>query len=185
MPRRKRRSRSRQPAAGAPGWVWMLFGLAIGLTVAFAIYVRDDGRVAQPAPAPQAASVVEDERERPPADAAPPKSKYDFYDLLPNFEVIVPEEDLEARLVVPSETPTRAGTYELQTGSFNAFEDADRMRARLALLGIESRVQRVSIDARTYHRVRIGPHDDLARVNALLDRLDEAGIVAITIRTGD
>ena len=38
-----------------------------------------------------------------------------------------------------------------------SFADADRVRAQLALLGVESKVQRVSIDNDTWHRVRIGP----------------------------
>ena len=41
--RKKRRStrQQKQKQSDYPGWVWMLFGLAIGLSVAFAIYVKD------------------------------------------------------------------------------------------------------------------------------------------------
>jgi len=53
------------------------------------------------------------------------------------------------------------------------------------LLGIESRIQRVSIDDKTYHRVRIGPTRDLDNLNALRDRLRQAQIDVLRIRLGD
>jgi cell division protein FtsN len=77
------------------------------------------------------------------------------------------------------------GTYVLQAGSFAALTDADRRRAELALLGIESRVQRVSIDERTYHRVRVGPMDDLDKLNLVREQLRQAQIDVLRIRLGD
>ena len=51
--------------------------------------------------------------------------------------------------------------------------------------GIESKIQRVTIDDRTYHRVRIGPIDDLDELNVLRSRLRAAQIDALRIRLGD
>ena len=73
----------------------------------------------------------------------------------------------------------------LQAGSFSEFTDADRRRATLALQGIESRIQRVTIDDKTYHRVRIGPIDDLDQLNVLRARLRAANIDVLRIRLGD
>ena len=73
----------------------------------------------------------------------------------------------------------------LQAGSFTLFEDADRRRAELALHGIESQIQRVSIDDRVFHRVRIGPTDDLDELNLLRSRLRAAQIDVLRIRLGD
>ena len=90
---------------------------------------------------------------------------------------------------VPADTEPRAivepGLYVLQAGSFSRYEDADRRRAELALQGIESSIQRVTIDDRTYHRVRIGPIDDLDQLNMLRSRLRAARIDALRIRLGD
>ena len=77
------------------------------------------------------------------------------------------------------------GLYVLQAGSFTEYEDADRRRATLALQGIESKIQRVTIDDNTYHRVRIGPIDDLTELNVLRSRLREAQIDVLRIRLGD
>jgi hypothetical protein len=41
-PVRKRKARrSTRQQNDYPGWMWMLFGLAIGLSVAFAIFMKD------------------------------------------------------------------------------------------------------------------------------------------------
>jgi cell division protein FtsN len=59
------------------------------------------------------------------------------------------------------------------------------VRAQLALQGIESRVQRVSVDADTWHRVRVGPISDLEELNRVRTRLREAEMDVLVIRVGD
>ncbi|NCF24830.1 MAG: SPOR domain-containing protein [Gammaproteobacteria bacterium] len=174
-----------------PGWVWMLFGLAIGLSVAFAIYVRDERPASAPPAARQPASLesaIDDNGETPPPGTAPeePKeSRFTFYDMLPNFEVVIPEQEPDVTADVEPRAVVTPGLYILQAGSFTRFEDADRRRAELALQGIESNIQRVMIDDRTYHRVRIGPTDDLDELNMLRSRLRAAKIDVIRIRLGE
>ena len=64
--------------------------------------------------------------------------------------------------------------------------EAGETEIRLSVLqGIESRVQRVSIDDKTYHRVRIGPTRDLDELNVLRSRLRAARIDVLRIRLGD
>ena len=59
--RRKRRaSRAKKKNQDFPGWLWMLFGLAIGLSVALAVYMRDQpvaDQVVATKPAAAAATV--------------------------------------------------------------------------------------------------------------------------------
>ena len=73
----------------------------------------------------------------------------------------------------PSETVADAGSvYVLQVGSFRSLDDADGMRARLALLGLEAVVQTVAIDGETaWHRVRVGPYTELRALNRARIRL--------------
>ncbi|HKL61730.1 MAG TPA: SPOR domain-containing protein, partial [Woeseiaceae bacterium] len=110
------------------------------------------------------------------------ESRFDFYEMLPRFEVVVPEEEPHARPDNRPDLPTEPGTYVLQAGSFGAYEDADRMKAQLALQGIPSRIQRVAIDERTYHRVRVGPVSDMEELDDLRRRLREAEIEVLMIR---
>ncbi len=162
----------------------MLFGLTVGLAVAAAIYVNDR-RVAPEAdldlaPAPQAK--VESKK---PAAPEASKPRFDFYEMLPKFEIVIPEQDLDARPDVTPAAVETPGAYVLQAGSFSTFEDADRMKARLALLGVKSRIQKVSIDDRDFHRVRIGPLEDLSELNRTRDTLRDARVEVMVIRVAD
>ena len=169
----------------------MLFGLGIGLSVALAIYIDDRtaGSPAGSAPdVPQSlpepvASAMDDNGEA--APAAAPERRFDFYDMLPNFEVIIPEQEPDVSADNEPKAVVNPGVYVLQVGSFSEYVDADRRRAELALHGIESRIQRVTIDDKTYHRVRIGPTDDLQKLNVLRSRLRQAKIDVLRIRIGD
>jgi cell division protein FtsN len=167
----------------------MCFGLAVGLSVAAAIYVSDRqlGSPLQTGSAPPAvpekpapAARVEEQETEP-----DPASRFDFYELLPKFEVVIPEEDLHAHPDVAARPVESPGVYVLQAGSFSGFADADRMKARLALLGIVSRIQKVSIDEKSYHRVRIGPIDSLDQLNTMRQSLREARIEVMVIQVAD
>jgi len=190
MAKRKRKRTRKTQQEEYPGWMWMLFGLAIGLSVAFAIYMKDRGAlVPQQAVAGQPASMaapMEQSGEEPEVDdGESAEPRFSFYDMLPNFEVIIPEQEPDVSRDTPVATIQEPGTYVLQAGSFTELADADRRRAELALLGIESRVQRVMIDDRTYHRVRIGPMNDLDQLNLIRSRLHHASIDVLRIRLGD
>ena len=105
--------------------------------------------------------------------------------MLPKFEVIIPDQEPDVTQDSVMEAVDEPGLYVLQAGSFTRYEDADRRRAELALQGIESRIQRVTIDDRTFHRVRIGPIDKLEELNRIRRRLREADIDVLRIRLDD
>ena len=192
MARRKRKTDE------APGWVWMLFGLGIGLIIALGVYMNTGTTSNEVVPVPVAAQplepeVVEPEPEAEPepvvASEEPPAStagedpeRFGFFDLLPNFEVIIPEvETAQPRTQEVAEIAD-PGVYVIQAGSFLTEADAEAQRARLALLGIESRIQRVSIDERRFHRVRIGPIEDLDELNSIRSRLLGGGVDSMIMR---
>lgn len=112
--------------------------------------------------------------------------KYDFYQMLPNFEVVVPEKDKEVKRDMPAAARVeRPGVYVLQAGSYRNEADADRVRAQLAMQGIDAKVQRVAVDADVWHRVRIGPITKLDDLNRLRKQLQAADVDALVIRVGD
>jgi cell division protein FtsN len=112
--------------------------------------------------------------------------KYDFYHMLPNFEVVVPEKDKDVKRDLPAAAKIeRPGVYVLQAGSYRNEADADRVRAQLALQGVDARVQRVAVDADVWHRVRIGPISNLDELNKVRRQLRAAEVDALVIRVGD
>ncbi|QYZ65876.1 MAG: cell division protein [Gammaproteobacteria bacterium (ex Lamellibrachia satsuma)] len=122
-----------------------------------------------------------------------PQPRFDFYSILPEMEVVIPEDE-----IIESETPAKPATpprpdekpaaiqgvsYILQMGSFRKHADADRMKARLALIGIEAEIQKVSINNRdTYHRVRSGPYNNHQRLNGALKLAKENRISTLVIK---
>ena len=194
--RRRKSSRSTKRQNDTPGWLWGVFGLAIGLSVAAAVYVKDR-QIASPGAGqaiPQATPVKTERRDRPAEDTnardpvssagESPGQRFTFYEMLKRSEVVVPDEEPVAgnegavAIVEP-------GVYVLQVGSFSTSEDADRRRAELALHGIESRIQKASVNGRIYYRVRIGPTDDLDHLNMIRSRLRAANIDAVRLREVD
>lgn len=181
--RRKKVRRSKnQPMAG---WVWMLFGLAIGLSVSAVVYFKDnlpswparEAKQSAPAKLGRARAKIEPE--------AAPESRFTFYEMLPKFEVIIPEEDKAVRPDANPDPVDTPGIYVLQAGSYSSFTDADRAKAQLAMLGVSSRIQKVSIDDKVYHRVRIGPVENLTELNSLRQRLRQAEVEVMVIRVGE
>lgn len=162
-----RKAPSRQPGrhAGGARWPWFGAGVCVGAAAAAALLLYEPGAAA---PGPRARSA---------GPAAPAEApRFEFYTLLPEKEIAIPEAELNAPAPAPSgvasapqppgmpappgapEVPAQSVRYLLQVGSFRRLEDADRLKARLALMGLQSSIQTVSIDGtETWHRVRVGP----------------------------
>ena len=179
-----------QPGAFS-GWAGLALGLALGLAVAVVVYLKDhrpDSLVAGAAkPDKKKARAGEPSyAEGGEAGGGEQAAKsYDFYDMLPKFEVVVPEKDKDVRPDTRPVPETRPGTYVLQAGSYKNYADADRVRAQLALQGIESKVQKVSVDSDTWHRIRIGPISKLDELNRMRQTLRKADVDVLVIRVGD
>jgi len=188
---RKRRSRRPPKQTDYPGWLWMLFGLAIGLSVAFAVYVKDrtpdEATVAAGPELANLKSAIDDNGESPLESGSieSPKERFDFYTMLPAFEIVIDDEEPDVNEDVEPQAIDEPGVYLLQAGSFSTHKDADRRRANLALQGIVSRVQRARVNDRDYFRVYIGPIDDLDELNVTRSRLRAAKIDIMRIRLGD
>ncbi len=180
----------RAPARFA-GLAWAVCGLAVGLGVAAVVYIKDHRPDAPSLSASKSGKRKLRNTEAPESDSGEsggldePVKSYDFYDQLPKFEVVVPEKEKDVKRDVRDVPETRRGTYVLQAGSYKNFADADRVRAQLALQGVESKVQKVSVDNDTWHRIRIGPISKLDDLNKLRATLRKADVDVLVIRVGD
>lgn len=164
--------------APAPGWIWLIAGFAMGF--AAAVLLKLGGEVRNPSVNAQQEVATDKSGDE---DNGP---RFDFYKMLPNFEVVIPEQDKDVRRHGDVASIDKPGTYVLQAGSFKTFSEADKLKATLALLGVESRIQKVTIDNdQTWHRVRVGPYSDLEQLNNTRRRLAENDLQALIIRVGD
>lgn len=182
----------RKPRGGFSGGLGVACGLAIGLGIAGIVYLKDRHADSPTVPTAKAVHGKKTRGAEPPDAEADdtgvpeaPATPYDFYSKLPKFEVVVPEKDHDVKPDVRGVPETRRGTYVLQAGSYKNFADADRVRAQLALQGVESKVQKVSVDNDTWHRIRIGPVAKLEELNRLRTLLRKADVDVLVIRVGD
>ena len=79
--------------------------------------------------------------------------------------------------------PSTAPQVTLQVGSFRRYEEADRRKAELALLGYAATVQAANVNGETWHRVKIGPMPD-AEARKLRDRLKAVGMNPMLVKGG-
>jgi cell division protein FtsN len=173
-----------------PGWIWMLAGLIIGLFVALLVYIKDNssGKLIISETVAKVFQKQNDTRDVKKNNATKPpepvnnKPKFDFYTILPELEVAIPELEL-LKETNSSKTNAKNQQYMLQAGSFKKFAEADKLKARLALQGIEANIQKVKInDTDTWHRVRIGPLNNISSLNKVRRRLRSLGIASIVVR---
>ena len=170
---------------------------------------------AQPAPPPEAARNAEKQAEKAKA-AAPEKGKagerprFEFYSILPGDSE---GKGAEAKGKAPAPAPAAAAptppppaqtaaakpgsspaspkphsgeSYWLQAGAFSEEREADNLKARIALTGLEAAVRPVSIpDKGTLYRVRLGPYQSLEDANRIKTTLVQNGVNATIIRTAD
>jgi cell division protein FtsN len=185
-------SKRRPGSSGLSGMAGFVCGLALGLAVALGVYLFDRRTEARLASQQTAAPMIRDEgkAQTKPAPASQEDTEtqeFDFYEMLPKYEVVIPEQDARggaapAVVAGPVEKP---GAYILQAGSFRNFKDADRVRALIAMQGVESKVQKVTIDKDTWHRVRVGPITNLQKLEDTRSKLRQAQIDALVIRVGE
>ena len=73
-------------------------------------------------------------------------------------------------------------TYFVQAGAFKSAADADAQKAKLSMMGIESKVSEREQAGRAIFRVRSGPFDDKDQAEKIKARLDANGMDAALVR---
>jgi cell division protein FtsN len=101
---------------------------------------------------------------------------FDFYTILPKKELVVPEYEAKTRVREEQVGKHKKTNYILQAGSYTDMKDADELKAKLALMGIESKIQKAKVESVTWYRVKIGPYSQIGSVNKLMSRLQKNGM---------
>lgn len=160
---------TRKQKNSLPGYVWLLSGLAIGLFIAFIVYLDK-----QPENTKDFGSAVQQELEKlkkqtkkdsttKTKTSEKKEQKFNFYTILPELEVLIPESetrppDSTSETIDKTITNATKKQYVLQVGSFQNINDAEKLKANLAFLGLEANIQHVTVNRQAWHRVRTGPY---------------------------
>ncbi len=154
-----RRMTAPRDRGGFGGTTGLVAGLMLGGLVAFFAYQKGKEvgatTAAESQPVKKPASVRAAEQDAatpPPADTI----DYTFYDRLKEQDVKVPgkREAAPAASVPLDDEP---GLYLVQVVSLPRLDDAEAVRAQLALKGYEAKLATVEVAGVTWHRVVIGP----------------------------
>ena len=191
---------TRKQKKSLPGYMWLLSGLAIGLFVAFIIYLdkqpeneKDFGTAVQQELEKlkqQAKKPAESNKANKSADSKGKKEqKFNFYTILPELEVLIPESETRPPEVKDKTASTSKSTrtsksgkqYVLQVGSFQNLNDAEKLKANLAFLGLEANIQHVTVNKQSWHRVRTGPYQDKQQLYKNQNLLKQNDIDAISM----
>lgn len=192
--KRSGRRKGRASAANRQnGWLWLAGGLVLGAMLGYLGYLLQAGTAQPTADPPAAATPIEPPAPPKPqvkpaaaerSEPAPAKNRFEFYTLLPEMEMQISDERFKEALKEPPKK-TEDGPYILQVGSFRRMEEADSLKARLAFLGIEAKIQTVVIrDDDIWYRVRVGPYDSLRDLGQARTRLQRNDIDFMVLRIG-
>jgi len=175
---------------GGPMGVGILIGLLLGLCIALgvALYINKGAnpfvQKAKPTEAAGRETPAAETSQTPssadkPAKTAEVKPRFDFYKILPGTEEAVTDKEFKRMPRASSKE-----VYFLQVAAFQNPADADNLKARLALAGIETRIQTATLpDGKVWHRVRVGPfsnQDELGKSRAALKENNlEANLIKV------
>ncbi len=163
------------------------FVLGMGLAFGFAIYLnRSESpflakeipatqKDLKPIPAAKSARAP-DSTASPSSAGSPPKTTFDFYEILPGKQ-----DPMPAR---PADDAAAKERVFLQAGSFQNSADADNLKARLALAGIEAQITTAHLPgSKIWHRVRLGPYENAEEAQVVQSTLKGMEIQANMIRS--
>lgn len=176
MPRDYKPRTTREKKKSLPGYIWLLSGLAIGLFIAFIVYLDK-----QPESNKDFGSAVQEELQKIKQQAKKKNTaktetttekdqKFNFYTILPELEVLIPESETRPPersaetkhkiITNKASKPSKNKQYVLQVGSFQNLSDAEKLKANLAFLGLSANIQHVTVNKQAWHRVRTGPYNN-------------------------
>jgi len=177
---------SRKKKTPIAGWWWLLTGLLVGGFMMFLsnlqettntttnnskkTIIKQDVRDVKK-PAPIAAKTIDSQQPR-----------FDFYQILPEMEIVIPQHEIEERRRMEGTGKSNPGTFIIQVGSFRNPEQADTLKAQIAMLGVESSVQKVDQSGSVWYRVKSGPYTSFQKVDKIQNRLHQNHIDSIAIK---
>lgn len=161
---------------------WILIGSLIVVFVAFLVYLKSKTttetavlvKSTETTPAKVDVAAVKKEEK-----AAPEEPKFDYYTILPNAEIVVPDHEIKSRVREELVGKVKSTQYTVQAGAFRDFKDADHLKTKLLDMGIASTIEKAKVGNVVWSRVKLGPYAQLNSVEQVKARLRKSGIDAM------
>jgi cell division protein FtsN len=198
------KSAAPRKGGGSPLLTGLLIGMVIGVGLAAGLawylmkspspFVQNEQVIVQPPAAKTATPTgATTPAATPPATAAAVgegKPRFEFYKVLTDKTDAAGASgkpvDKTATVKAPVEPGKPASASEpqfLQAGSFPSADDAEKLKAKLALLGLEANIQIAAIpDKGVWHRVRVGPYKNADEMNKARALMKQNGVDATPTR---
>jgi len=173
--------RANKTSSGSPFLSGFLIGFLLGIvaSVALTIYIKgdtspfEDKKINAP--------IMETSKNQSTSELVPNVKEaddLDFYTILPETESAVTVKEIN-----DADIKVKMDRYFLQIGSFKKEADADNLKAKLALRDFEAVVQTANIAEKgTWHRVRVGPLNNVDSINKMRNQLTANSFTADLIK---
>lgn len=182
---KKKKTSSAKQSSGLPSWFWLFTGLVSGLFIAFLFYLSDITPNSDPAnnspkdnaAEPDLTRQIREQAERlRDGKEALIKPKFEFYTRLPELKIETPKRPLTKKSSEPGKR------FMLQAGSFKVLDDADSLKAKLIMQGLDVKIQSVTDNKGTsWHRVQVGPYMSQNKLNKAQDILANNNIPSMLL----
>jgi hypothetical protein len=192
----KRTGRSRsdhQPKSNMGLGLWLVGISFIILFVVGLVYIISSLSNKSPEPTTIVTSTLGIDKEissvkeelKPEFKLEPKLPQFDFYTILPEKEVVVPEYEIKTRMREQLVGKAKNTHYVMQAGSFKTYKEAERLKIKLATMGLDSNIQKGMAGTQKWYRVNMGPYAQTDSINTIRARLRQNGIDAIITEVGD
>jgi len=167
-------------------FIGILIGLVLGLSIALVVawYINKmpnpfrEKPQAPPPPKAEAPKALPKAADSAVADKGP---RFTFPEILKGEGA--EKSASKSEKAEKTSTPTAKEAFFLQAGSFQNAPDADNLKARLALVGIEASIQTTNLpDKGIWHRVRVGPYTDVEELNRIRSILKQNGVDSALVK---
>ncbi len=176
----------RQAKPPVPGWIWLITGCLLGAFVMFLLHVSKIPPApphGDKAPPHEAANTTKAPAETKPEADDSVKPRYDFYRLLKENQP--PHSPrTETPVTANPNVPVDANAnFVLQVASYKTAEDAEATKAKLLLIGLTARVEKVTLrNTETWHRVLIGPVKSVSEADRIRGQLTDNKYDALVLK---